>query len=182
MKNKDSVWIFPHSTKYYLKHPLVWFRDVYWNLKEFIHRGKYGFVEMDLCDWSSWWVSIGANALKYMANHGTGFYEIAPYDTFEKWQKHMYEIAEKLEQCKELMRFDSYNNEYEEQMDEIRDRYYCRKETKDGFMITYLEMTDEDKAIRDKYLERMKEIEEEHHTKIIENILDVVENFERHWN
>ena len=34
MKNKDSVWIFPHSTKYYLKHPLVWFRDVYWNLKE----------------------------------------------------------------------------------------------------------------------------------------------------
>ena len=65
------------------------------------------------------------------------------------------------------MEWDDSQNEYNQQMKEIIKR--CnRTEERDGLTTTWLEMTDEDQKIRDKYFEREKEIEKENENKRIE--------------
>ena len=183
MKNNNSVWIFPYRKLHYLTHPWKWFRDLYWNFRNFIHRGRYGFAYVDAWNWNSWWVSVGAAALRYIADHGCGYPGDEPFETPEKWDEHLYEMADKLDWCADSMEFDSLSeNEYQSQMDEITKRCNREKKNEDGTITTYLEMTPEDEAVRDKYFERMKEIGKERHQKVVEILTSIGENFERYWD
>ena len=67
MKNELSVWTFPYRKGYYLTHPWKWFNDLYWNIRNFWHRGRYGFAYVDAWNWFDWWPKAGAAALEHIA-------------------------------------------------------------------------------------------------------------------
>lgn len=181
MKNKNSVWTLSSSKRYYLTHPWMLFYDIYWNFRNFIHRGRYGFAYVDAWNWNNWWMSVGAEALRYMADKGSAYPGVEPYDTPEKWNKHLHELADQLDWCSESMEWDDSQNEYNQQMKEIIKR--CnRTEERDGLTTTWLEMTDEDQKIRDKYFEREKEIEKENENKRIEILSKVGKDLGFYWD
>ena len=181
MKNELSVWTFPYRKTYYLTHPWKWFYDLYWNIRNFIHRGKYGFAYIDAWNFGYWWPKVGAEALKYIAEHGSGYPGVEPWDTHEKWKAHLLRTYEQLNWCAKS--FDDIDkNEYSEAMDEIYKRCHREKDNDDGTVSTWLEMTPEDKEIRDKYFEKIKEDQEKADKRRIEIFTQIGQNISRYWD
>ena len=83
--NKLSVWTYSYRKSYYLTHPKILFHDIYWNFRNWWHRGKYGFGYVDAWNFNNWWVEVGASALRYIADHGDGYPGVEPWDTCNKW-------------------------------------------------------------------------------------------------
>lgn len=100
-KNDLSVWTFPYRKSYYLTHPWKWFKDIYWNIRNFWHRGRYGYAYSDVWGWYWWWPKVGAEALRYLAEHNWGYPGYEPWETPEKWKAYLKELADKLEWCVE---------------------------------------------------------------------------------
>lgn len=98
-KNDLSVWTFPYRKSYYLTHPWKWFKDIYWNVRNFWHRGRYGYAYVDVWNWYHWWPKAGAEALRYLAEHNSGYPDYAPWETMEKWKAYLLETADKLDWC-----------------------------------------------------------------------------------
>ena len=97
--NDLSVWTFSYSTRYYLTHPWKFVKEIYWNIRNFIHRGRYGFAYVDVWNFCEWYPRVAANALCYLAEHGSGYPGYEPWETTEKWKQYLYELACKLEHC-----------------------------------------------------------------------------------
>ena len=182
-KNELSVFSFSYKKTYYLTHPWKWWNELYWNIRNFIHRGRYGFAYVDVWEWSSWWPKVGAAALRYLAENGCGYPGVDPWDTPEKWHTHLLEIADKLDWCDESqdILYSDNENEYKKAMDEIRERCH-REEEKDSIFHTWLEMTDKDEEIRNKYFEREKELYEEYNNKRTEIFKEIGQNLPRYWD
>ena len=183
-KNELSVWTFPYKKSYYLTHPWKLWHDFYWNIRNFWHRGRYGFAYVDVWDWSEWWPKVGAAALRYLKENGHGYPGIEPWETPEKWDEHLQELADKLDWCADSqdIPFSEEENEYSKAMEEIQNR--CRREETDekGMWHTWLEMTDEDKKIRDKYFEKEKELQEKYDNKRSEIFAELGRNLPRYWD
>lgn len=114
-KNELSVMYLSFRKIYYLKHPLKFLREIYWNIRNFIHRGKYGYGYVDVWNWSNWWPAVGAEALRYMAEHGSGYPGREPWETPEKWRAYLLDTADKLEWCvKSIDDFDAEDPEGDE--------------------------------------------------------------------
>lgn len=174
--NKLKLWTFSGSTSYYLTHPWKWIKDAYWNIRNFIHRGRYGYAYSDVWEWFVWWPTVGAEALRYLRDHGCGYPGIDQWDTPEKWADYLTNLADKLEWCT-----NDDTDEENEFKDEFKRMYEMRRiVTDDGF--TFMEMTDEDKKIRDKYFARSFEIEEEHTQKRIEIFEELGKVLPRLWD
>lgn len=183
-KNKLSVWTWPYRKRYYLTHPWKWWHDTYWNFRNWWHRGKYGFAYVDVWEWSTWWPEVGAEALRYMAEHGCGYPGCEPWETPEKWKAHLMDLADKLDWCSESQDIcaPDEENEYKEEMDKIQKKCHREKIDENGMYHTWLELTDEDKEIRDKYFAREKEIWESYDEKRAEILESIGRNLPRYWN
>ena len=183
-KNKLSVWTWPYRKSVYICKPWRWFRELWINLTNFIHRGRYGFAYSDVWEFASWWPMVGAAALRYFAENGYGYPGCEPWETPEAWKAHLLKLADDLDWCvdsQDILYTDD-KNEYKEQMDEINKR--CHREEKDenGMWHTWLEMTDADKVIRDKYFEREKELIEQQTEKRIKIFEEIGRNLPRYWD
>ena len=161
--NQLSVWSFPYRKQYYLTHPWKWFNDAYWNIRNFWHRGKYGFAYVDVWDFCTWYPRVGAAALRYLAKHGNGYPGFEPWDTPEKWESHLHQMAEDLEKCALTndICYSDKDNEYAEAFHNMNTNRQ-RRENPDGSITTWTELTDEQKDLRDKYFARMQEIDKEY--------------------
>lgn len=107
-KNELSVMYLSFRKIYYLKHPLKFFWEIYWNIRNFIHRGKYGYSYIDAWNWFYWWPTAGAEALRYIAEHGCGYPGHEPWETPEKWKAYLFDLADRMDACvKSIDNFDS---------------------------------------------------------------------------
>lgn len=149
-ENKLSLWKLSYRTSYYWTHPWKWVKDIYWNVRNFIHRGRYGFAYSDVWGWYYWWPTVGAEALRYMAEHHAGYPGHEPWETPEIWKAYLLEMADKLDWCVESCDispdFHNEKNEYftayssiarsifdrtyrdEPETQELSRKYWCREE------------------------------------------------------
>ena len=181
-KNELSIWTLSCRKLYYVKHPIKFFKEIYWNFRNFIHRGRYGYAYSDVCSWYYWYTKVGAESLRYLAEHHHGYPGYEPWETPEKWAKYLNSLADKLEYCGKTCEFDDTENEYEEAMNEIYKRCNRTEKGKDGYWRSWLEMTPEDEAIRDKYFARQEEIAEEQEVKRAEIFKEIGKILPRIWD
>ena len=159
-ENKLSVWTFPYRKKYYLTHPWKWFNDLYWNIRNFWHRGRYGFAYIDAWNFCEWYPRVAAAALRHIRDHGCGYPGVKPWETFEAWHEYLDYLAKRLDRCADCqdILFGEDRNEYKDELDEIMRRRKERIEHDDGSITIKHTLTPEEEEIRKKYWEREKEI------------------------
>jgi len=168
--NKLSLWTFTYRKSYYLTHPWKWLRDVYWNIRNFWHRGRYGFAYVDVWNWCNWWPNVGAAALRYMAEHGSGYPGTEPWETPEKWREFLITQADNLDKAAKSCDFLGCDdeNEYAEAFHKLH------KEFKD--------LTVEEKILKQKYWNRTNELQNRYarwRANLFENI---GRNLDRYWD
>lgn len=175
-RNPLSLWRFPYRPQYYLTHPHRWIQELYWNIRNFIHRGRYGYAYADVWSWHNWFPTVGAEALRYLADHVHGYPNVAPWETPEKWRQYLKDTAEKLDWCR--MSCDIFPehhetlNLYHKKMDEIMENY------SDPFDAC----TNEYAEVRKKFWEREEELtaqDDEQRTVIFS---EIGKNLPRFWD
>ena len=158
--NPLSVWTFSYRKSYYLTHPWKWFRDLYWNARNFWHRGRYGYAYTDVWGFCEWYPRVGAEALRYLAKHNNGYPATEQWKTMKEWREYLEYLANRLQRCADSMNicFGEERNEYKDKLDEIMRETYHRRENDDGTVSTWHKLNNEQEEIRKKYWEREKEI------------------------
>lgn len=158
--NKLSVWTFPYRKSYYITHPWKWFKDIYWNVRNFWHRGRYGYAYVDVWNFCDWYPRVGAEALHYMADHHSGYPGIYPWATSEDWEAYLRYLARRLERCADSqdILFGEDRNEYKDTLDEIMRATHKRTDNPDGSVTISHDLSDEQEKVRKKYWAREKEI------------------------
>lgn len=157
-KNKLSLWTFAYRKKYYLTHPHRFIKAVYWNIRNFWHRGRYGYAYSDIWGWYYWWATAGAEALRYMAEKGSGYPGNDKWDTPEKWHDYLIEMADKLEWSAQSCNLGNHEkeNEYYKMYDEIIERRIASGRDEHG--IPKYKTTPEEEDILKRYFDREEEL------------------------
>lgn len=161
MKNNPlSVWTFPYRKSYYLTHPHKFFRDLYWNWRNFWHRARYGYAYVDVWNFCDYYPRVGAEALRYLARHNNSYPSIKPWNTMEEWREYLEYLANRLERCanSQDILFGEERNEYKEPLNEIMKMREKRTENADGSVTISHTLTPEEEEIRKKYWKRENEI------------------------
>ena len=174
----------PYRKRYYLTHPWKIVKDIYWNIRNFWHRGRFGYAYVDVWNFCDWYPRVGAEALRYLALHNCGYPGHPPWETPEKWRAHLNEMANKLQRCADFLDSDcetDERNEYKKEYEEIIGRTY--KTEKDGKWIrTHFDMTPEEQELCNKYYERQKELQEVDKRYAREVFGFLGENLGRYWD
>lgn len=143
---------FPYSKQYYLTHPWKFFKECWINLTNAWMRATKGYCYTDLWNTDDWFLEIFPKMLRHLAAEHNAYPGSPPFDTSEKWERWLIEMAENLE----YVASDSdEENEYVDEFMAAMD--HCREVRKEAGAITY-ELDDEGKEIRDKYFKRVEEL------------------------
>jgi len=182
-KNPLSLWTYSYRKSYYILHPWKWFYDTYWNFRNWIHRANRGYAYVDVWNFCDWYPRVAAEALRYLAAHGSTYPGVKPWSTPEEWREYLYYLANRLQRCadSQTFMFGIERNEYAEAFDKMMTRaYHC---TKDGDIVrAHFDMTDEDKELRDKYFARIKELQEADRAYDAETFRWIGEDIGRIWD
>lgn len=184
-KNPLSVWTFPYRKSYYLTHPWKWFKDLYWNIRNFWHRGRYGYAYIDVWNFCDWYPRVGAEALRYLARHNSGYPATKPWNTMKEWREYLEYMANRLERCanSQDILFGEERNEYKEQFDEImRKTRLIKEDEKGNTVLSHTAFTPEEEEIRKKYWEREKEIHDADQAYIEETYKWLAEDLSHFWD
>lgn len=123
-----SVWYMPYNKKYLITHPWVWFKCAWRNIQDAWRRSVYGWTYGDVWDWNTWFLRTTPHMLRHMAQHGSAYPGIEPYETPEKWHNWLNQIADLLESADEAWQ-DEHNEYYSywnSSNKENKTKYYTR--------------------------------------------------------
>lgn len=137
--------IFYRKKGYYLTHPNIWFSDLARGIKYCYQRIKRGYSDVDVWNMDCWFLKIIPSMLRQLTN-GKAYPGIAPFETPEKWENWLLDIAAKIESASE-----DYQNEH--------NKYY--KDYMDTITGTVTYDKDYIKEVREKYNECAQELYEE---------------------
>ena len=161
MKNNPlSLWTLSYRKSYYITHPWKLFKDIYWNCRNFWHRGRYGYAYVDVWNLGDWAPRVIAEALRYLANHGQGYPGVSPWETPEKWREHLNYLANQMQRCADFMDSDfglDERNEYKKAYEEMLDRTMTTSKESEWATI-HFEMTEADKELSKNYYKRQAEL------------------------
>lgn len=143
---------FPYSKRYYLTHPWMFFRECWINLKNAWMRATKGYCYTDLWNTDDWFLTVFPKMLRHLAAEHSAYPGSPPFDTSEKWERWLIEMAENLEYA---ISDPDEENEYSDEFMTMMD--HCREVRKETGTITY-ELDDAGKELRDKYFNRHKEL------------------------
>lgn len=143
---------FPYGKKYYWTHPWKFFKECWINLKNSWMRATKGYCYADLWNMDDWFVEIFPRMLRHLAKAHTAYPGQPPFETSEKWEQWLTEMAENLEYAASDP---EEENEYAEQFADAIDN--CQQVRTENGGITY-KLSDEDKELRDNYFNRHKEL------------------------
>ena len=177
-KNPLSVWSYPYKKTYYLTHPWKWWHDTYWNIRNWIHRANKGFAYTDCWNFCDYYPRVGAEALRYLARHNSGYPGTKPWNTLEY-------LANRLERCANCqdILFGEDRNEYKDELDEIMRKTRLIKEDANGnTILSHTDFTPEEEEIRKKYWEREKEIRDADQAYIRETYRWIGEDLPHFWD
>ena len=168
-KNKMSVFTLGYSPRYYLIRPWKFFKEVYWNMRNFIHRGRYGFAYCDVWCMDEYLLNLIPLMLRYLGEHSHGYPGVEPYETYEKYQQWLFDLAEKFEQCQDD---GEWRNEYYEPYIQALNKQIEENR----------EATEEEKELTRKYLDCSKKAFEENDKAIIEAYKELAEHHQILWD
>ena len=166
-KNPLTVWTFPYRKSYYLLRPWKWFKDLYWNFRNFVHRGRYGYAYVDVWNFCDWYPRVAAEALRYLAHHSSGYPGVEPWETPDKWKRYLLEFAEELQTCADAQDID-FNNSMNE--------YWKIAEP------MFMGKVEKDQEVIDKYWEREHELDKQNADCIVEVYEQLGKNLSRLWD
>lgn len=183
-ENKLSVFTYPYRKTYYLTHPWKLFKDIYWNIRNFIHRGRYGYAYVDVWNFCDWYPQVAAEALRYLAKHNSGYPGVYPWTTMKEWRAYLEYLANRLERCANCqdILFGEERNEYGEDFHNMMERTRIIETDGHGQTVWRHELTPEEEALRDKYFAREKEIRLADELYIIETYRWLAEDLQRLWD
>lgn len=97
-----SLCVFSYCKRYYLTHPWAWFKDLWVGIKNFWHRGRYGYAWVDLWNMDTYLNELIPNMLHNLAARSHGWPEGPDFPDMEDWIDALNEVATALE----LINFD----------------------------------------------------------------------------
>ena len=170
MKNDMSVFTLGYKKSWYLLHPLKFIKEVYWDCRNFIHRGRYGFGYCDVWGMDQYLIKVIPKMLRYLAKHGNCYPGSEPFDTPEKYDAWLIKLATDFEKCN-IEDLDAHN-EFAEDYYKVLKRRMSKKE----------ELTVKEKILEKKYLNRNLQLQEQNKDNIIKAYKELAENHEVLWN
>ena len=183
-ENPLTIWSFPYNKRYYLIHPWKLAKDIYWNIRNFWHRGRFGYAYVDVWNFCNWYPRVGAEALRYLALHKHGWPACKPWKTSEEWTEYLNYLANRLQRCADSqdILFGEERNEYHDAYEASITKAYREEKGKDGLIHSHYDFTPEDDEIRKKYWERDAEIRKADHQYIIDTYKMLADDLERLWD
>lgn len=169
---------------YYLKHPIKGAKDIYWNVRNFYHRGKYGYAYVDVWNWYHWWVTAGAEALRYLADHHAGYPGCDLWDTPKRWEAYLLSMADQLDWCAKSCEIDCHENrnEFTRMRNQIYEQRRKKRANEFEWDTTTYETTEaEDEVIR-KYWLREEELTKEDEQRRAEIFAEIGRALPRFWD
>ena len=192
MKSVMSVWTWPYRKSYYLKRPWKWFQELWWNIRNAHDRATKGYCYLDWSKFDSWFLTIAPKMLRHIADDGVGYPGVEPFETHEKWEEWLHQMADKLERCICPELAADGNNEYEkdflDMMEKARARTMAeltddeRQYNEVNHISPAINFTEEETALKEKYFNRCRELEEERQKLIKETFAELAEHFTRLWD
>ena len=167
-KNRLSVYTWPSKKSWYLKHPLSWIKELFYNIHCARQRVRHGYCDMDWYNFCYWFLDVVPCMLRDIANRGYSYPALGEYDSKEKWEEFLLNLADSFDRCKEdnlpknehLAEFDAMLNEYG---------------SSENFTL-------QGKIVKNKYMQREKEIAEERRRILADAFRLLSENFFNLWD
>jgi len=159
--------------RYYLIHPIKFFKDFGCNVRAAYRRVKNGWCYTDAYNLDYWLLDVLPPMLRAISEEpaypGTG-----KFDTYEKWQAWLREQAAKLEQCRE----DAMKNKYEDDFMKACEQRNAVK----GITVNYDISDEEFKQLRDNYFNEIQRIHNLQTQLVKEVFEELGENFFCLWS
>lgn len=169
-KNYLNVWTWSYPKRYYLTHPWKWFKEVGWHIRSSYNRIVKGYDDTDWTNFDTWFVNISAAMLRDMALHSHGYPGVEPFETPEKWSSWLHRMADQFEYLQDEDNGNEWAKPYLDQL---------MKSPKLGLLE---EDPPELAELRDKYLERSKEVYEEHKQLFQSTMKELLEHWGCLWD
>ena len=150
------------SRKYYLKHPIQFLQQIYYNIKNIIERAKKGYSYFDVMDMDDFLLTIIPPMLreigKSMAYPGN-----SDFPTPESWENWCNNLAAHFEEIQDIDEWIDQRNEYAKKWHTINRPLFPDDVSTTTYDRDYIE------DIQIKYFKRELELTEEH-TKMVEEL------------
>lgn len=176
-----NVFNWAWQPRYYLTKPWKWFSELIGNIKNAIHRARYGWCYTDVWNWDDWFCSVVPSMLRYMADYGCS-YPGEPFETSEKWHNWLHKMADTIER----LNYDDWMedlNEYSKDYEKTFEDDVYKEEHPDGpFLTTTYDSSLSKEEIRKKYYERCAEIHKTRQQALEEVFLELGRNFDCLWD
>ena len=145
---------FPYRPRYYITHLWKWFRECWINLKNAWMRATKGYCYTDLWNMDDWFLEVLPRMLRQLAKDHQAYPGQPPFETPEKWERWLIEMAENLEY---VASDPDEENEYSQAFMDAMDN--CHKIRSETNSITYTyELDAAGEELKDKYFKREKEL------------------------
>lgn len=73
MKNKLNVWNWGASGRYYITHPWIWFKELWYNITDAYNRMTKGYCAADWMNFDNWFKQVASDMFRDMAMHSHGY-------------------------------------------------------------------------------------------------------------
>lgn len=170
-KSHLSVWYWGATTRYYLRHPLKWFKELFANIRNAHDRITKGYCSIDWYNFDHWFTAVAPEMLRDMADHGFGYPGHDPFETREDWSKWLHKIANQLDRCNEDWCYRNNVNEYQEDYMKIPMRNVISRS-----------FTPEEEELRQKYFMRELDISKENDELIKETLNEMSQYWYDLWD
>ena len=159
-----NIFKFDFRFFFYIKHPINFLKELVWNIRSAKDRIKKGYCDTDWMNFDVWFKNIASDMLKDMAQYGHAYPGSEPFDTPEKWNAWLNKMSEQLLICTD----DDIDNEYyQPYLDEL---------TKN------IENNPELEELREKYLNRSKQIMVQHKILFKKTMNELIEHWDSLWD
>lgn len=178
--NLNTLTDFPYTKRYYLIHPWAWVKELYRNIRNAWMRATKGYCYTDVWNWDSWFCSAVPPMLRHMADHGSAYPGVEPFETPEKWYSWLYEMAE----CIERLQYDDWiddNNEYSKEYHQSFEDEIYEEEHTNGPHVTFSNKLPREE-IRKLYYERCKELNEVRQQVLKDLGCELFSHFDKLWD
>lgn len=129
-----NVFRYNYRRRYYLRHPIKWWRETISIFKAAWRRATKGWCHSDCWELGYWFLEVMPQMLIYLADNGYGYPGNDSFPTPESWSDHLHSIANLLLNAREEVRDEKneYWQEYSAKLeagverDEIWQKYFKR--------------------------------------------------------
>ena len=170
---------FPYSKRYYLTHPWKWFEEIWLNLRAAYQRVTKGYCYTDVWNMDDWFLTIFPNMLRELADKHCAYPGVEPFETPEKWEAWLRDMASKLEYCGRDIDED---NEYYEAYFKSYDMRAIMTPSTDQIISIPTVSEEERKELFKKYSARSQELTNEEQKVLEETMAELGRHFRNLWD